>query len=202
VPERGIREADAAQPRHQPGDRGAEIDLRLMRRGEFAEQREIHAVGARIRRGGGVDRDLGPRHRRGDRVGQVAHLMVARIGAGIDHQHPPALFRAAQAGPFDRARHVAHVDQRAPGRAVRQHRDPPGGERAGDEIIQHEIEPQPRGKPAGGGEAQAGRGHARQLHLPQPLLGRDLGAGIGGQRPDRIALAPRAGIGRAIDAAA
>jgi len=57
------------------------------------------------------------------------------------------------------------VDQRTPWRPVAQQRDLAEGVRAGDEVVQDEVEPQAVAHPASGGEAQArdGEGVVRQL---------------------------------------
>ena len=46
----------------------------------------------------------------------------------------------------------------------------PGGQRAGDEIVEHEIEPQPVGHAAGGREAQAGDRHLAGVACAQRVL--------------------------------
>ncbi len=86
--------------------------------------------------------------------------------------------------------------------AVAQHRDLPEGQRAGHEVVQHQIQAQPVGHAAGGCETQAGDDHVAAIHLRQGLLGPDLRARVGGQRIERIRFLAQPALGEAVDAAA
>ena len=55
------------------------------------------------------------------------------------------------------ARHVLDVDERAPRRAVALEPNRAGRDRPADEVVEHDVEPQPRRDAVGGGEAQQDR---------------------------------------------
>ncbi len=77
----------------------------------------------------------------------------------------------------------------------------PAGERAGDKIVEHEVEPQAPAHAAGGRKSQAGNCHAGGVHAREAAFGRDLGAGIGGQRINLVIFPPRAALGETINRA-
>ena len=197
----GIGEGDRGETVAEGGDRAVQRHRWLMRGRQRAEQAEIDAVGALVGRRRVVDRNLRPRHGVRDRGGEVADLEIPPIRAGIDREKPPAGALRPDQRPFDGARHVVDIDQRPPGRAVGEHADAARGKRGGDEIIEHEVEPEAGREAAGGREAERRRHHRAEIGLGEPLLGRDFRARIGGERVERVPLAPRGRIGEAIDTA-
>ena len=134
-----------------------------------------------------VDRYGRARNVGGHCFGNVLDLVIPAVRSGVHGEIAAAtVFGGAGHRPFDRTGHVAHVDEGPPGQAVAQHRDLPQGQRAGHEIVQHQIQAQPLGHAAGGRETQAGDDHVAAIHLRQGLLGPDLRARVGGQRIERI----------------
>ena len=122
-----------------------------------------------------------PRHR----LGEVAHLIVALVAASVHRQKLAAILALATNCPRNRARHVLNVDKWAPRRAVAENSDLARRYGAGDEVIKHQIEPQPVRHAAGSGEAERGEQHVIAIKLGKGLLGADFRAGIGGERVGR-----------------
>src|SRR6185312_60758 len=75
-------------------------------------------------------------------------------------------------------------------------------DRARDEIVDHQVEPEAIAHAAGGGEAQAGDGEVPVGELREVDLGADLRLGIGGERVQGRGFAPRRVVRQPVDAAA
>jgi hypothetical protein len=137
-------------------------------------------VGRRAR----VDRDLEVSQLVADALGELAHLIVPVPGAHVDREEGAAGVERPFEGPFDRSRHVAHVDERPPGRSVGEDRDPARGQGGGDEVVQHQIQSDSLAEAAGGREAQARDREAFVRQRFERLLGGDLRARVRGQRTE------------------
>ncbi len=104
------------------------------------KQAEIHLVGTAVRRCLGIDTQGGTGDCLGNRRRQIPYLMVALVRAGIDIEYASTLFRLALYRPVDSSGHVGHIDQGPPGRPIAKHGNMLLAKRAGDEIIEHQVQ--------------------------------------------------------------
>ena len=101
-------------------------------------------VGAAVDGGVGVDGHLGPRQRGRPRPRPGRGPGSWRLSVPALTTRSARRSRLARRSAQSMARAMsADVDERTPGGAVAEHGDPARGQRAGDEVVEHEIEAQP-----------------------------------------------------------
>jgi hypothetical protein len=197
----GVGKPDGFEAGFEFANGGEQVVPRLVVRREGSIQREIHAVGALIWGGVGVDGDVDAGDFVLDGFGEVADLVVPGVGSNVDDEEGPASSEFAGNSPFHGQSHVVGVDERPPRGAIAQDSDFFGGESAGDEVVEDEVEAEPGAHAAGGREAQAGdfKGGIRKgLEVD---FGGDLGAGVGREGVEGGRFGAGAVFSEAIDAA-
>ena len=166
-----------------------------------AELRKIDAVIARVLADlAGID-DRCPRHETTDDVGDVAHLIVLDVAADIDRLVVDRLARRLEKRDKG-AGDIAAVDQRPPWRAVAHDADVTLGDRASQQVVDHQIDAQHRRVAIGGRVAQKGRREIPVGERGDALLGNDLRLGIDRYRVHLVLFGERPIFGLAVDRAA
>ena len=163
------------------------VPLRLEPGQHAADLVAVHPVGALVGAGILGEADLAVRNRLGDDLGKIADLVIVLRAPDVERLVADRLCRRLH-GSKEGPRDVLDMGDRPPGRAVRLDVDPSRCHRPGHEVVQHEIEPDPRADPIGRGGPEIDRAESVAGEFGEALLGPDLADAVGRQRIQRAGL--------------
>ena len=193
--ELGEPEPSAAIRSEELGGAAAGVPLEAKGRKRPRELAEGDPVAARVGVTAAGVLDRAPGHGLADDLGEVAHLVVRVVVPDVERLGVDELarrFEQERRGPRD----VADVDERPPRSPVAQDPHLARRVRPADEVVEHEIEPQPR-RDAVDGRVPHEHGRERGAGaLEQRRLRFDLRLGVRGQRRELRGLVERTRPGR------
>src|SRR6266851_1097471 len=178
----------------------ARVPLRLKRRQDAEDFREIGAVVALVGSRPLGERDLAAGDRLLHDLGDLADTIVLVVASHVERLPAHRLPRRGQDGE-ERAGDVLDVNDGPPGRTVALEQDLAGGERPGYEVVEHDVEAEPRRNAIGGGAAQEGGCEGFVGEPGDVALGEHLGFAVSRDRVELGVLAHRRVSGSSVVAA-